>query len=118
VTGDLEELKDRIRAGHLVKVGVRQLFGVQDDDSSGPEHIWFLDIMQPLIKDGHVGANCDFMLAGAPKWPYTWKDGLSLGMVWPWSSGEMICHLVEPGHLPFRRTKIRRAMQWLVAKDA
>ncbi|MBM81657.1 MAG: hypothetical protein CMJ78_13845 [Planctomycetaceae bacterium] len=115
VAGDLDELKEHIRAGRSIKVGVRQLFGIQDDDLSGPEHISFLDIMQPLIKDGHVGANCDFILAGAPKWPFTWENALSLGMVWPWSSGEMIAHLTEPGHLPFRRTTVRRAMQWLVA---
>jgi hypothetical protein len=71
--------------------------------------------MQPLIKDGHVGANCDFILSGAPQWPFSWRDGLAIGMVWPWSSGEMICHLVEPGKLPFARTTVRRAMQWLAA---
>ena len=118
ISGDLKELKELIRAGRTVKVGIRQLFGVQDDDLSGPTHVSFLSIMQPLIKDGHVGANCDFILAGAPKWPFSWKDGLSVGMVWPWTSGEIICHLVEPGHLPFRRTTVRRAMQWLVAEDA
>ena len=30
------------------------------------------------------------------------------------SSGEMISHLAEPGHLPFRRTTVCRAMQWLL----
>lgn len=118
ISGDLDELKEHIRTGRSVKVGVRQLFGIQEDDSSGPEHISFLSVVQPLIKDGHAGANCDFILAGAPRWPMTWKDGLDLGMIWPWSSGEMICHLVEPGGLPFRRTNVRRAMQWLVASDA
>jgi len=115
VFGDLETLKEHIRAGHSIKVGVRQLFGIQKDDPSGPEHISFLDIMQPLIKDDHVGANCDFILSGAPQWPFSWRDGLAIGMVWPWSSGEMICHLVEPGKLPFERTTVRRAIQWLVA---
>jgi hypothetical protein len=115
VSGDLDALKEHIRGGHSIKVGVRQLFGIQNDDPSGPEHISFLDIMQPLIKDGHVGANCDFILSGAPQWPFTWRDGLAIGMVWPWSSGEMICQLVEPGKLPFVRTTVRRAMQWLVA---
>ena len=118
VAGDLDELKEHIRAGRSIKVGIRQLFGIQDNDSGGPEHISFLDIMQPLIKDGEVGANCDFILAGAPEWPFTWQDGIALGMVWPWSSGEMISHLAEPGDLPFRRTTVRRAMQWLVADDA
>ena len=62
--------------------------------------------------------NCDFILAGAPEWPFTWKDGIALGMVWPWASGAMISHLAESGHLPFRRTTVCRAMQWLVADDA
>jgi hypothetical protein len=118
VSGELDDLKEHIRAGRSIKVGVRQLFGIQDDDPSGPEHISFVDIMQPLIKDGHVGANCDFILAGAPKWPFIWRDGIVLGIVWPWSSGEMISHLAEPGALAFRRTTVRRAMQWLVADDA
>ena len=118
LSGDLDTLKEHIREGHTLKVGVKQLFGIQDDNPSGPEHISFLDIMQPLIKEGHVGANCDFILSGAPKWPFVWKDRLVVGMVWPWSTGEITCHLVEPGHLPFRRTRVRRAMQWLVANDA
>ena len=98
VSGDLDAWKEHIRAGHSIKVGVRQLFGIQNDDPSGPDHISFLDIMQPLIQDGHVGANSDFILSGAPQWPFTWRDGLAVGMVWPWSSGEMVCHLVEPGN--------------------
>ena len=116
VDGDLDELRELIRTGRTLKVGIRQLFGIQKDDCSGPAHLVFLEIMQPLIKDGHVGANCDFILAGAPQWPFSWREGLVVGMVWPWSSGEIICHLVEPGHLPFRRTSVRRAMQWLVAE--
>lgn len=118
VTGDLDELKDSIREGRSLKVGVKQLFGIQDDDPSGPQHISFFNIMQPLIENGHAGANCDFILSSAPRWPFSWKDGLTLGVVWPWTSGKMICNLVEPGHLPFRRTTVRRAMQWLVAEDA
>jgi len=74
--------------------------------------------LKPLIKDGHVGANCNFILAGAPQWPFAWKDGLVVGMVWPCSPGELICHLVEPSNLPFRRATARRAMQWLVANEA
>ena len=116
--GDLEELKELIRSGRTIKVGVRQLFGIQDDDSSGPKHLSFLDVMQPLIKDGHVGANCDFILSGAPKWPCTWRDGLAVGMVWPWTTGEVVAHLAEPGALPFRRVIVSRGMQWLVARDA
>jgi len=118
VAGELEEVKEHIRAGHSIKVGVKQLFGIQADDPSGPEHISYLDIMQPLIQDGHVGANCDFILAGAPKWPFEWKDGITLGMVWPWSSGEINCNLVEPGKPRFRRSSVSRAMQWLVADDS
>lgn len=113
--GDLDELKECVRRGRSLKVGVKQLFGIQDDDSSGPRHVSFLSVMQPLIQDGHVGANCDFILSGAPRWPLVFKDGLALGMVWPWSSGEIVCHLVRPGHLPFRRTTVRRDIQWLVA---
>ena len=115
VAGDLTELMECVRQGRSIKVGVRQLFGIQDDDASGPRHVSFLSVMQPLIQDGHVGANCDFVLSGAGRWPLTWRDGLAVGMVWPWSSGEIICHLVEPGRLPFRRTRVHRAMQWLVA---
>lgn len=116
--GDLEELKSCVRQGRTIKVGVRQWFGVQDDDTSGPAHTCFLDTMQPLIENDQVGANCDFVLAGAPCWPFAWQDGLVMGMVWPWTSGEIVTHLVEPGELPFRRGRVRRAMQWLVANEA
>ena len=118
VSCDLDELKEHLREGRSLKVGVKQWFGIQEDDPSGPEHLSFLSIMQPLIEDGHVGANCDFVLSGAPQWPFAWKDGLAVGMVWPWTSGQVICHFAEPGHLPFRRTRVRRGMQWLVANDA
>ena len=118
VSGDLDELKEHLREGRSLKVGVKQWFGVQDGDPSGPEHLSFLSIMQPLIADGHVGANCDFVLSGAPQWPFVWKDGLAVGMVWPWTSGQVICHFAEPGQLPFRRTRVHRAMQWLVSNDA
>jgi len=118
ITGDFDELQACVREGRTIKVGVRQLFGIQDDNSSGPAHASYLSIMQPLIQDGHVGANCDFILSGAPQWPFSWNDGLAVGMIWPWSSGEIICHFVEPGHLSFRRTKVRRGMQWMVAENA
>jgi hypothetical protein len=71
--------------------------------------------MQPLVQDGHAGANCDFILAGEPRWQFTWNDRLAVDMVWPRSSAEMICHLVEPGRLPFERITVRRVMQWRVA---
>ena len=115
VAGDLDELQASIRAGRSIKIGVRQFFGIQDDDPHGPPHLSFLSVMQPLIADGNAGANCDFVLACGPRWPLAFADGLEIGMVWPWSSGEMICHLVRPGGLPFRRTRVNRAMQWLVA---
>ena len=117
VAGNLDELMHCVRHGQTIKVGVRQLFGIQEDDSSGPAHISFLTVMQPLIKNGRVGTNCDFVLSGAPQWPFTWQDDLRVGVLWPWSSGEIVCHLVKPGHLPFRRTHVRRAMQWLVANE-
>ena len=116
--GDLDEFKECVRQGRSLKVGVKQLFGIQNDDSSGPRHVSFSSVMQPLIQDGHVGANCDFILSGAPRWPLVFKDGLALGMVWPWSCGEIVCHLVRPGHLPFSRTTVRRKIQWLVADHA
>ncbi len=117
VAGDPDELKECVRTARSLKVGVRQLFGAQNDNTNGPQHTSFLNIMQPLIENDHVGANCDFVLSGAPQWPFTWKDGLALGMVWPWTSGEIVCHFAEPGHLPFRRSRVRRAMQWMVADD-
>ena len=117
IAGDLDELMECVRNGLTIKVGIRQLFGIQDDDPGGPAHISFLTVMQPLIQDGQVGANCDFVLSGAPQWPFTWRDDLRIGMLWPWTSGEIICHFVAPGQLPFHRTRVRRAMQWLVASE-
>ncbi len=114
--GNLDELKDAVRRGLSIKVGIRQLFGLNDDVPSGPDHVSFLTIMQPLVQDRHVGANCDFVLVGPPKWPFDWDDGLHLGVLWPWTSGEIVSHLVEPGKMSFRRSRKRRAMQWLVAE--
>ena len=45
--GDLDELHACIRAGRSIKVGVRQFFGIQDDDPSGPDHPSFLSVIQP-----------------------------------------------------------------------
>ncbi|MBB76343.1 MAG: hypothetical protein CMJ75_17700 [Planctomycetaceae bacterium] len=115
LAGDLEELKDLIRRGCSLKVGVEQLFNLPGAGEQGPAHVCFLTIMQPLIKDGHVGANCDFVLSGTPQWPWSWEDEISLGMVWPWSSGEVIGHWAKPGALPFTREKAQCAMRWLVA---
>ena len=114
--GDLEELKELVRRGCSLKLGVNRLFNLPGGDAEGPAHVCFLTVMQPLIKDGHVGANCDLVLSGAPQWPWSWKDDISLGLVWPWTSGEVIGHWVQPGVLPFAREKARCAMRWLVAE--
>ena len=118
VTGGLEELKDLVRNGRSIKVGIRQLFGLTNDDASGPAHLSFVSSMQPVIRDGQVLSNCDFTLIGSPRWPFTWKDGLAVAMMQPSTSGEIECHWAEPGKLPFRRIVPRRAMQWLVADSA
>jgi len=118
VSGDLAELHECIRTGRSMKVGVRQFNGIQHDDPSGPAHLSFLSVMQPLIADGHAGANCDFVLACAPRWPFEFADGMEIGMIWPNTSGRILCHLVRPGELPFRRTEVNRAMQWLIADVA
>ena len=116
LAGDLDELQDLIRRGCSLKVGVENLFTQHEVPTDGPAHICYLTVMQPLIKDGHAGANCDFVLRGAAQWPWSWEDDISLGMVWPWSSGEMIGHWVKPGALPFIRQTSRCGMQWLVAE--
>ena len=57
VRGNLEELKEHVRLGHSLQVGVRQLFGLAEDTADGPSHISFVTTMQPLIRDGHVQSN-------------------------------------------------------------
>ena len=118
VFGDLEELKEHVRLGRSIRVGVRQLFGLAEGSTSGPRHISFLTTMQPMIQDGHVLSNCDLVLVGPPRWPFTWRDGLHVAMMRPSTSGEFICYLTEPGKLPFERVMPRRAMQWMVAEKA
>ena len=117
VRGDLDELKELVRRGRTLQVGIRQLFGLATDDATGPEHLSFATTMQPVIQDGQVLSNCDLVLVGAPKWPFTWEDGLHLGMVRPSTSGEIVAHLVVPGEPPFTRSVPRRAMVWMVAED-
>ena len=96
VGGDLNELIEAVRAGLSIRVGVRQLFGLNQDDTGGPAHVSFLSTMQPMIKDGHVLSNCDFTLIGAPQWPIVWNDGLHMAVLLPSTSGEFVCFLAEP----------------------
>ncbi len=113
VEGDLDELKEHVRAGHTIQVGIQQLFGMADNDTGGPSHISFVTTMQPVICDEHVKSNCDFVAIGAPRWPIHWSEGLHLAMMQPSTSGEILCFLAEPGALPFKRMIRRRAMQWM-----
>lgn len=115
--GDLEELKTHVRDGRTIQVGIRDLFGLADDVTDGPDHISYLTTMQPVIMDGHVQSNCDLAVIPAPKWPISWKDGLHIAMMLPATSGEMVCFLAEPGKLPFQRMTRRRPMRWMVAES-
>jgi len=115
LSGDLEELKEHVRQGRSVKVGIRQLFGLADDTTDGPSHTSFVTTMQPIIRGDQVESNCDLVVVGAPQWPFAWTDGLHLAMMRPSTSGEILCFLVEPGRPPFTRMIRRRAMQWMVA---
>ncbi len=118
VDGNLEELKEHIRQGHSIQVGIRQLFGLAEDATNGPSHISFATTMQPVICDGHVQSNCDLVVLGTPQWPCTWRDGLHVAMMLPSTSGEILCFVAQPGELPFKRFIRRRAMVWMVAEKA
>ncbi len=115
ITGDIKDLMEYIRNGETIKVGVRQLFGLADGFTGGPEHISFLTTMQPLIENGQVMSNCDLVLVGPPQWPFNWKPGVHVAVMRPSTSGIIECYLTQPGTLPFARVTPRRAMQWLVA---
>lgn len=115
--GDLEELKSLAREGRTLEVGIRQLFGLAEDDTSGPEHICYLTTMQPVIQAGEVLSNCDFVLVGPPRWPLGRPPGLHVAMMQPSTSGEIVCYLAKPGELPFRRIVPRRGMVWRVAEN-
>jgi hypothetical protein len=118
VSGDRAELIDSVRRGLSMKVGVRQLFGLAQDDAGGPQHTSYLTTMQPIVRDGHVESNCDFVLVGAPTWPIRWGDGLHMGVMQPSTKGQILAFTAEPGRLPFVRSRPRRAMQWMVADVA
>ena len=47
--GDPEELKECVRRSLKIQVGIRQLFGLEEDDTSGPAHTSFVTTMQPTI---------------------------------------------------------------------
>jgi hypothetical protein len=113
--GNLAELKETVRTGRSIRVGIKHLFGLARNDTSGPAHVSFLTTMQPLIEHGQVLSNCDVAVIGPAKWPFTWQEGLHLAMLRPSTSGEVVCYLTEPGRLPFERIVPRRAMAWLVA---
>ena len=116
LAGDLDELKALVREGRTLQVGVRQLFGLVEDDKSGPGHISFAATMQPLIIDGHVQSNCDLVVIGAPNWPVVWREGVHVAAVKPSTSGQLLCFAAEPGKMPCTRLERRRSMQWLVAE--
>ena len=116
--GSLDELAEHARLGRSIRVGVKNLFGIQGGLDDGPEHISFLTTMQPMIQGGQVRSNCDAVLLGAPKWPFTWDDGVHFSMMRPSTSGEITCYLAEPGKMPFERIVPRRAMVWMVADIA
>ena len=116
VAGDLAELKEHVRQGRTIQVGIRQLFGLAADESDGPAHVSYVTTMQPLIAGGHVQSNCDLVAIGAPRWPIDWQDGLHMAVMRPSTSGEMLCFLAEPGNLPFERVIRHRAMVWMVAE--
>ena len=118
VSGDLDELKVHVREGRTIRLGVRQLFGLANDRTEGPDHRCFMTPMQPLIAGGHVHANCDLVVVGAPHWPIVWSEGVSIGMMQPSTSGDVLCFVAEVGKLPFVRMHRRRAIQWLVAERA
>jgi hypothetical protein len=118
VSGDLDELMECVRRGRSLRLGIRQLFGLAEEQLEGPAHISFLTTMQPVIKDGCVESNCDLVAVGAPRWPFSWSDGLHLATMLPATSGELLCFLAVPGRLPFARALRRRAMQWMVADIA
>ena len=116
MTGDLEELKGLVREGRTLQVGIRQLFGLVDDRTDGPDHISYVSTMQPVIRDDHVESNCDLVVIGAPTWPITWKDGLHISTMLPSTTGQIICFAAEPGNLPFTHLVRRRGMCWMVAE--
>ena len=118
LAGSLTDLMESVRAGLSIRVGVRQLFGLGENDPGGPAHHCFLTTMQPMIQDGNVLSNCDFVLVGAPKWPFEWSDGLHMAVMQPSTSGKIVCFLAEPGKLPFQRHVRRRAMRWMVTEHA
>ena len=118
VAGDLDELVYCVRSGRTMQVGIRQLFGLSEDDVGGPPHTCYLTTMQPIVQDGQVRSNCDFALVGALRYPFDWKDGLHMAVIRPSTSGEILCFLASPGKLPFQRLTRRRAMRWMVAEKA
>ena len=61
LAGSLTDLTESVRAGLTIRVGIRQLFGLAGDDAGGPDHHSFLTTMRPMIQDGHVLSNCDFV---------------------------------------------------------
>jgi hypothetical protein len=115
IAGSLDELKDEIRKGSTIGVGIRQLCGLAEDDQSGPPHISFLTAMLPFVWGDDVIMNCDPILVGPPKWPFLWNEGLHFGIVRPSTTGAIECFLAEPGKMPFERVTRRRGMQWLSA---
>ena len=117
VSGDLEELKENVRQGRSIQVGIRQLFGLAKDRTDGPAHLSVPTTMQPVISGGHVQSNCELVAIGAPTWPCNWEEGLHAGVLLPSTSGEIAGFVAEPGQFPLQRILRRRAMQWMVSES-
>jgi len=115
VSGDLEELKRSVRRGETVRLGVRDLFGLVEDERPSAPAISFGTTMQTLIRNGHIQAASDVMAIGKPIWPIRWAHGLHIARMRASTSGELVCFVASPDEMRFRRILRRRPMVWMVA---
>jgi hypothetical protein len=49
LSGSKDALKQCVRAGQTVRVGIHQLSGIVQDDTSGPPDLCFIETHQPFI---------------------------------------------------------------------
>lgn len=111
--GSLGALMGAVRQGHHMRVAIRNLFGLDNENLAGPDHWAIVDIAQPCIADGHVAGTTEAILVMAASRPLDFSKPYFPGYALARTTGVVDMYLSSP-EIRFGRVKIARAMRWMI----